>query len=89
MKNRVPRKLKKIAKKRKAVADGIVGVRNVLTVAMGSVQLAMVAAQPLPMYGPSRIFPALKALRILEIAKDTAAAVQRNMSHIKDWRQHV
>ena len=87
MKNRVPRKKKKLAKKRKAIADILTTTQMALIAANSAVQLAIVNATPT--LGPSPINRILKVLRVIEIAKDSAKLIQERSSQFKDWRNFV
>jgi hypothetical protein len=82
MKNRRPRKLKKIAKIRKAFADAALTAQAALITTMGMVQLALVNSQP-PLY------PMLKAFRIAEVTINTASAIQKCLSEIKPWQYYA
>lgn len=80
---RLPRKLKKKAKKRKAFHDAMIMTQTAMLAVMGRSQVAMVAATPIR--HPSEI--ALKALRVAEVLYDTAQAVSKCMSQIKHYRE--
>jgi hypothetical protein len=88
MKDRRPRKLKKLAKKRKDKADALVMVKCAMTSVMSASQLAMVSASPILKENivEGRI---QKALRIVEIAKNSAEIIGKHMSEIKPWREHA
>lgn len=84
MKNRVPRKLKKLAKKRKAIADTLTTVQLALIAAQSNAQVALVSA--IPSYGPSPVAVALKTLRVVQIAMDTAKIIQEK-ARFKHWKE--
>lgn len=83
MKDRRPRKLKKIAKKRKAAADALVMFKSATVTMQGAIEMAMISATPVPI--PASI--GIKALKVAETAIDTATAIKNIMSEIKPWRE--
>lgn len=89
MKDRRPRKLKKIAKKRKAAADAFTIVKATMVSAQCAAQLVIVSATPTPHFIPTNVTAAEKALRITEIAINSASAIQRVLSDIKPWRAYA
>jgi hypothetical protein len=84
MKDRRPRKLKKIAKKRKVAADAFVMVKAAMAMAQGCVQIVIITSSPVPVYGLSSA--AERTLRIAMATVDTTHTIHRIMSEIKPWR---
>lgn len=82
MKNRIPRKLKKHAKKRKAIADAIVLSQCAISSVMSAAQLAMISSSPI-LQDSDRIS---KVLRIVEVAKNAAEIISRHTQQIKPWQ---
>lgn len=83
MKNRVPRKLKKKAKKLKSRNDAFVIARTAMVNAMHLAQMATISSMPSLEPTP------LKALRFAEVAINSAKAVQKSMEDIKPWTSFV
>lgn len=82
MNPRAPRKKKKKAKKLKSTNDAMVMVRTALITASASAQIAIVSSSPFTI-------PALQALRVAQVAIDTAKSVSRSLSDIKHWIEFV
>lgn len=82
---RLPRKLKKKAKKRKALHDAMVMTHVAMVKAMGQSQVMKITV--IPPTNPHHI--ALKALYVVEVVTDTAKAVSNCMSQIKHYREFV
>jgi len=89
MKNRRPRKLKKLAKKRKEAADAFIMAQAGLVAALGSVQLATITSRPRPIDMPPHAALALKSLAVVQSTAHTAQAIGNVMKQIKPWREHA
>ncbi len=87
MKNRVPRKKKKQAKKVKARHDAMILVQTAISTIQGAMRAAMIASRPTPSYQPGGI--AFKSASAAMNVLDTAESVIGIMSEIKPWREHV
>lgn len=82
MKNRVPRKAKKKAKKLKSRNDAFVFARTAMVNVMHLAQLATISSMPFH-------DPKLKSLQAAEVALNSAKAVSKSMEDIKPWTSFV
>lgn len=87
MKNRVPRKKKKIAKKRKSINDSVLMAQSAMVVMSGLTQTAIIAAMPTG-YVPI-VTPAIKALKVAEAMLNTANAIKNITNQFKPWTHFV
>jgi hypothetical protein len=85
MKDRRPRKIKKIAKKRKAVADAVIMAKSAITAMNCAVQLATIRSRPTPV----NALPVEKALNTAQACVDAANILQAVLSEIKPWRAYA
>lgn len=83
MEKRYPRKLKKIAKKRKSKADAIIMVQSAIDSAIAAARVARIQAQP--SFGVT----APKALSIASAVLESALAIKNILSQIKPWQYYT
>lgn len=83
MKQRFPRKLKKIAKKRKSKADAMIMVQSAMASAMGASRVASIQAQP------SFGITAPKVLSAASVVLDTVTSISKVMAQIKPWQYYT
>lgn len=86
MKDRRPRKAKKIAKKKKSKVDALVMMQAALTTALHVSQLAIINSTPIMFSEAAKIE---KSIRVVTHTVESARAISNVMKQIKPWRTYV
>lgn len=89
MYNRRPRKVKKLAKKKKAKHDAAVMVQTAVVSVMGAIQFAHIQSLPILKDANVGAIRTDKALAATKAAIDTTLAVSKSLQQIKSWREHA
>ena len=90
MKDRRPRKQKKLAKKRKAKADAVVIAECSIAQALAMCQLALINSKPIPRFnGILTDYKEEKMLAIANCIIQDSYSANIIMQQIKPWREHV
>lgn len=89
MKQRFPRKLKKIAKKRKSKADAIIMGMSVVSAAMSMSQVLMIQSKAIPKVENHAELINEKRIHTAQAIFDSAAAIKNILSEIKPWQYYT
>ena len=94
MKDRIPRKLKKLAKKHKAKHDAMVTATTAITAALGAARMLSIASRPIPKANGNNGDDIIKSVLEKKIALancilQTSYSAAISMQQIKPWREHV
>lgn len=89
MKQRFPRKLKKIAKKRKGQADVMIMGMSVVSAAISMSQVLIIQSKPIPKVENRVELINEKRIQTVQAILDSATAIKNILSQIKPWQYYA
>lgn len=88
MKDRRPRKLKKVLKRRFEKVQAMRTIQTAFVTLGSAMQMAAISSRPIPKFGDAIVSPATKSLACAQLAMETAQKISEIMNTgPKNWRE--